>query len=72
MHEKRKKTLLYSTMAYVCVACIILNINLTQKENEAVKKQLRSLSFCVHAIQAVQRKKTLIPQHYNLTLFISS
>ena len=44
-------------MAYVCVACIILNINLTQKENEAVKKQLRSLSFCVHAIQAVQRKK---------------
>ena len=57
MHEKRKKTLLYSTMAYVCVPCIILNINLTQKENEAVKKQLRSLSFCVHAIQAVQRKK---------------
>ena len=57
MHEKRKKTLLYSTMAYVCVACIILNINLTQKENEAVKKQLLSLSFCVHAIQAVQRKK---------------
>ena len=44
-------------MAYVCVACIILNINLTQKENEAVKKQLRSLSFCVHAIEDVQIKK---------------
>ena len=37
--------------------CGFEDINLTQKENEAVKKQLRSLSFCVHAIQAVQRKK---------------
>jgi hypothetical protein len=56
MRKERKHyyTVLWHTFVW---HVLFLNINLTQKENEAVKKQLRSLSFCVHAIQAVQRKK---------------
>ena len=45
MHEKRKKTLLYSTMAYVCVACIILNINLIQKEKAIVNYTVANLTL---------------------------